>query len=215
MKIKMPQFLLIAIFLLASCTTATSIPIQENIFTPSAIPIITKLPVSTRTPFATASLSENPTSTPENVTNFIQPEPETWAMLIPAVQEYLYYRKKAIVAHDINILWNRYPDLKSGADIPKGINAEGFIVSVYQGLKLIDGNVFPEGMEQIKVKLEGDRAEVLVHGIALFLWIDEKGNFTDSGGEFKVVLFLQQKNNQWDVYKTDEVTMVEWHDFSP
>ena len=180
--------------LLVSCT---SIPLQGK-------------PANT----SITSLSEMATPA-DGIAGFVEPDPDTWVMLMPAVQEYFYYRKKAVIAADIHGLWEHYPELENGKDISKGINAEEQAISGYQTLKVFDGNIQPEEYERMKVKLAGDQAEVLVHGVELYLWIDKTGNFSNSGGEFKIVLFLQRTRDQWSVYKTDEVTMSEWQQFSP
>jgi hypothetical protein len=202
MKRNMPRFLTLVTIVLTACSSAPSVPLQKSITT-SATPDIASSFLTPTTPF------------PENVADFTQSEPDTWVMLMPAVQEYFYYRKQAVVTGNIKVLWERYPALQNGADISKGINAEQSIIASYETLKPFDGNIFPEEYEHIKVKWLGDKAEVLVHGTELYLWRDTAGNFTNSGGEFKVILFLEKRNNRWHVYRTDEVTMAEWHDFSP
>jgi len=136
-------------------------------------------------------------------------------MLLPAVLEYFYYRKKAMVSGNVEELWSHYPELRNATDVPKGINAEGFFISNYQGLKLFDGNIFPEQYEQIRVKVTSDETEVLVHGMELYLFLDENGRFNESGGEIKIVLYLRIKDGNWVVFKTDEVMQSEWLQFSP
>jgi len=84
-----------------------------------------------------------------------------------------------------------------------------------KGLKPFDGNVSPESYERIKVFLADGQAQILVHGTELFLF-KEQGQFEDSGGEFKILLFVcSPDNQQWTVYKTDEVTQAEWNQQSP
>lgn len=41
-------------------------------------------------------------------------DPSTWVSVMPAVREYFYYRKKAILSGDSQVLWNRYPDPETG-----------------------------------------------------------------------------------------------------
>ena len=134
---------------------------------------------------------------------------------MPAVREYFYYRQKAIISNDIDKLWTHFPELQNGVDLDKGINREEFVVSIYQDLKPIDGNFFPEQYERIRVKIVNDKAEVYVHGIELLLWVDENGNFEDSGGEIKIILYMQKQNNRWIVYKTDQIRMGEQNPFAP
>jgi hypothetical protein len=139
--------------------------------------------------------------------DFTVPEPEVWVMLMKPVREYFYYRKEAVVKDDVQILWYRYPGLKQGNDFSTGVNAEVFLVDMYRQLKPFDGNIFPEYYDKIKVIMGNGKAEVLVHGLELFLYKDEAGQYDDSGGEFKIVLFLSSQGNQnWTVDKTIDIT---------
>ncbi len=134
---------------------------------------------------------------------------------MPTVLEYFYYRKQAVITNDIEALWAQYPELKNNVNIEQGINSEEFTVKNYQGLKPFDGNISPEHYEQFKVKLTNGQAEVLVHGMELYTFLDENDNFEESGGEFKIILYMQMKEGRWVVYKTDEVTIGEWQQFAP
>ena len=49
----------------------------------------------------------------------------------------------------------------------------------------------------------------------LLLWIDQYGNFQDSGGEIKIILFVKKQDNRWIVYKTDQIGQHEQNPFSP
>ena len=155
------------------------------------------------TPNPTGVVSR-PTST--STDDFTEPDPETWVMLMPAVREYFYYRKKAVIAGSVEVLWTRYPELKVGADLSTGINAEAFFINNMRVLKPFDGNIFPESYEKLKVSMSGEKAEVLTHGMELYLYSDETGRFDDSGGEFKIILFLHHQNDQWTVYRTHDVS---------
>ena len=166
-----------------------------------------------------ANLS-TPTSAPRvaassSASDFIEPDPETYVAFMPTVLEYFYYRKQAIITNDIEALWTQYPELRNAVNIEQGINSEEFTVTNYQGLKPFDGNISPEHYERFKVKLTNGQAEILVHGMELYTFLDENNNFEESGGEFKIILYLQMINGRWVVYKTDEVTIGEWQQFSP
>jgi len=141
-----------------------------------------------------------------STTDFTEPDPETWVMLMPAVREYFYYRKQAVIAGNAEVLWKRYPELRDGADIPVGINAEEFFINNMQGLKPFDGNIFPESYEKIQVNYLDEKAEILTHGMELYLYADETGMFEDSGSEFKLIIFLRRQDNQWLVYKTHDIS---------
>lgn len=186
--------LFFAAFYLASCTAASLPP----------------------TPGGPARGPETTPTTTSSGSGFVEPDPDTWVMLMPAVREYFYYRKQAMLAGDVEVLWARYPELRNDADISKGINAEGSMISAYLGMKLFDGNVFPESYERIKVKAGEERAEVLVHGLELYLYRQEDGSFQDSGGEVWIDLYMRRSaDRQWNVYKTDAVTDAEYGQFAP
>jgi len=163
-----------------------------------------------------APTSSSSITTSSNISGFIEPDPGTFVALMPALREYFYYRKQAVITGNIEKLWAHFPELKNDVNFEKGINSEELIVTNYQSLKPFDGNVFPEHFERFKVKfINEQQVEVLVHGIELYTWLDESHKFDDSGGEFKVVLYLHMKEGRWVVYKTDEVTLMEWQQFSP
>jgi hypothetical protein len=220
---KIIPVLSLLILLLASCAAApTAQPVAPtqtvvllNPSAPTPTPAITitsaqtptpTLP-STSTPAPTAVLLGESSPTPSIAAGFVEPEPEIWVDVMPAVREYLYYRKKAVVSGDVSVLWKRYPDLKQGMNAQAGINVEQNIVQIYSILKPFDGNIFPEQYEQIKVKMNGDTSEVMVHGMELYLVTFTSGKFDESGGEFRIILSLRKQGNLWTVYKTTDITM--------
>jgi hypothetical protein len=171
-------------------------PIIELTITPGPI-----LPLSSTTP------PETNTDLSTLMANFNEPDPATWVMLMKPVREYFYYRKKAVVSGKVEILWDRYPGLKQPTDFSKGINKEAFFVENMKGLKPFDGNIFPETYERIKVIISNRQAEVLVHGTELYLYLDKTGQFDDSGGELKIILFMSSRDNLlWTVYKTEDIS---------
>lgn len=152
---------------------------------------------------------------PTDPDSFIMPDPETYVMLMPAVREYFYYRKQAVISGEMDTFWSLYPNLKQDTDLSLGINTESSLVRSMQGLKPFDGNILPEYYEKIKVKSNGSEIQVLIHGMELYVWNNIPYQFDDSGGEFKIVLYLLEHSGGWTVTKTDEVTLAEWHDFTP
>ena len=54
--------------------------------------------------------------------------------------------------------------------------------------------------------MEGEQAQVLLHGMELYLWKDEYGRFDDSGGEFEIMLFLQRTDSNWTVGRTQDIS---------
>lgn len=146
---------------------------------------------------------------------FIEPEPADYVQLAPVVWEYFYHRKDAVLSGNLNAFYVRYPDLAAGADPEQGINDEAFHVAAYQGFDLLDGDAFPAYYEPIRIKTLPDQVQILVHGLELYLYVDEAGHFSQTGGEFKIILTLQPDGEGWTIYHTDEVTLAEWKDFSP
>lgn len=143
---------------------------------------------------------------------YITPDSETYLSLMPIVREYFYYRKQAVLNGDMTDFYQRYPDLAYGTDIEQGINFEGFHVENLAGLEVFDGNNFPEYYENLRIKKDVDEIQIKLHGMELYLWEDSEGKFKESGGEFKIVLFLRREWLGWEIYKTDEVTLQEWKD---
>ena len=163
---------------------------------------------STQTPIAL------PTATPLDISDFSELDPETYVTLMPAIREYFYYRKQAVINGNTEELWQHYPELSQDIDVEAGINAEKFHIQNYQGLQPFDGNIFPEYYDRLIIHETPEGFEVLLHGMELYLWRDGN-NFDESGGEFIILLYLRLENEVWTVYKTDQVTMMEWHQSLP
>ncbi|OCA84036.1 hypothetical protein A8F94_14985 [Bacillus sp. FJAT-27225] len=142
---------------------------------------------------------------------FIEPEPSDWVKYSKPVREYMYHRTQAVINNDINILWERYPKLKENIDLEKGINAEkNEVKTLKEGFDLLDANYDIESYERIKVNAINDNEViVLVHGSIVYL----RNDFDESGGEYLMKVFLKQKNNHWNVVKTDEYTTSEYKEW--
>ena len=191
-------------FVLASCTPAV---IKVPTITPSPEPTTAQTSTLESTIAETPTLPE--TNIPISITpaDFTEPDPATWVMLMKPVREYFYYRKMAIINANVQILWDHYPELKQGFDRSEGINIESFMVDMYQGMKPFDGNIYPEFYDKIKVIMGNGTAEVLVHGMELYTYKDNTGQFDDSGGELKIILVLSSPDDQnWTVVKTVDIT---------
>ncbi|MEA3327850.1 MAG: hypothetical protein U9R53_11190 [Chloroflexota bacterium] len=146
---------------------------------------------------------------------FTEPDPETYVSLMPPILEYFYHRKEAVLSGDLQAFYRRYPDLEHNTNFEKGINTESTLISSYHALAPFDGNIHPEYYEKIKISQSENGIRVLVHGMELYLLKNSQGKFGESGGEFKLVLFMRQEGDTWQVYQTDEVTLQEWQDFKP
>ncbi|MFX3673940.1 MAG: hypothetical protein ACE3JQ_05800 [Paenisporosarcina sp.] len=147
----------------------------------------------------------------EDMEDFVEPEPSDWVKYTNPVREYMYYRTQAVVNEDINILWNKYPDLKDHIDQKHGINVEKYQVdSLNEHFELLDANYNIERYENIKVKTINDhKVIVLVHGSMVYL----RNDFDESGREFLIKVFLEQKDSHWTVVKTDEYTLPEYKEW--
>ncbi|MFC0189482.1 hypothetical protein ACFFJY_14355 [Fictibacillus aquaticus] len=147
----------------------------------------------------------------EDMKGFIEPEPSGWVDYSKSLNEYMYYRTQAVVKNDIHILWDQYPALKDNIDLRQGVNGEKMEVdSLNEGLDLIDANYDIESYERIKVKTINENEVIaLVHGSIIYTIND----FGSSGGEYLIKVFLEKKDNQWIVVKTDEYTISEYKDW--
>lgn len=147
----------------------------------------------------------------EDMEDFIEPEPSDWVKYIKPITEYMHYRTQAVVNKDINILWDQYHALKDNIDLKQGINVEKYEVdSLNENFELIDANFNIESNGRIKVKTINDNEViVLIHGGIAYL----RNDFEESGGEHLIKVFLEHKDNQWTVVKTDEYTLPEYKEW--
>ena len=155
-------------------------------------------------------LTEN-LNTNADLEGFVEPEPSDWVKYVKPAREYMYFRTQAVVNKDINILWDKYPDLKDNVDRKQGVNIEkNEVDSLNQSFDLLDANYNNESNERIKVKTINDNeVVVLVHGSIIYL----RNDFDESGGELLIKVFLEHKDNNWTVVKTDEYTLPEYKEW--
>jgi hypothetical protein len=132
--------------------------------------------------------------------------PEQLVAFRPVVRRYFYYRKQVVITGDVTILHREYPDLKQATDVRAGINAEPNLVTAW-GRDIVDGNVELEHYARFLVRQDGDKAVLLINGLEEYL----HKNFTDSGGQLQLLLFLERRDGLWTVVKTDETTLAEYH----
>ncbi|MCL6603169.1 MAG: hypothetical protein K6T94_09870 [Paenibacillus sp.] len=156
------------------------------------------------------SITEN-LNTKIEMEGFEEPKSSEWVKYITPVIEYMYYRTQAVVNSDINILWDKYRNLKDNVDSEQGVNIEkNEVESLNRNFDLLDANFNIESYERIKVKIINENeVVVLVHGSIIYL----KNDFDESGGEYLIKIFLEFKNNQWTVVKTDEYTLPEYKEW--
>jgi len=156
-----------------------------------------------------SKISNNP------VEEFMEPDPGLYVELMPAIREYFYLRKQAMLLNDSTDFYENYPDLLKDVDLAKGINAETKFFEYTHSQKPFDGNILPDFYERMAVKQTETETQVLLHGIELYLWKNIHSEYDEFGGEFKIVLFMRQQESGWQIFKTDEVTLDEWKSFQP
>jgi len=126
-----------------------------------------------------------------------------------SVNKYFHYRRLAIVARDAEILWARYPDLRSGEDLTVGINTEGWLATRSDTARSLADIVYDlERYERMRMRATADEVIVRVHGLERYIQAD----FSDgTAGEFILDLHLRRVLGEWTVVKTDAMTLGEYH----
>ncbi len=124
----------------------------------------------------------------------------------PVVREYLYYRKRAFISGDTNVFIAHYPFLGQNNDLGTGINSEILLAEMYhRTFKLIDGDIDYEHYARMQVRQNGRSAEVILSMQEIYLNED----FSFTGSQVTLKLFLQQVDNRWLIIRTDERTQGE------
>lgn len=155
-----------------------------------------------------------PTESPI-ISGFDEPDPETYLSLAPVVWEYFHHRKAAVLSGKIDAFYVQFPNLVIDAEPLQGINAEAFYVAGLQSFDLIDGDIFPEYYQPLRLKTMPDHIEILTHGMELYLYRDIAGNFNQTGGEFKIILYLRPDGDDWTLFRTHQITLAQWKDIDP
>ena len=137
---------------------------------------------------------------------FPDPVPQGTA-LRAAVEEYFAFRRLAIMRHDAEIVWARYPELRSGMDRERGVNVEALAVTTSASSDLTDLLYDLEAYAPLAAALRDGDGVVRVHGTELY-----ESRRGDSGGEFVLDLFMHDDGDRWTVTKSDEMTLSEYHD---
>lgn len=131
---------------------------------------------------------------------------EQHATFMPMVHRYFHVRKQAVLAGDPEIIWREFPALKDGRNSQAGINDEATAIAGYRPLAPIDGNVAPESYARLKALVDGDKAILLVNGTEIYLTKE----FSQSGGQVQLMLYLEKRRDAWTLVKTDETTIAEY-----
>jgi hypothetical protein len=130
-----------------------------------------------------------------------------------AVNEYFHHRKLAIVARDADVLWARYPQLRTGEDLSTGVNTEGWLATRSDTSRSLDVVYDLDRYERLRLLTSSaDTVVVRVHGLERYIQKD----FSDgTAGGFILDLHLQRAGDRWTVVRTDEMTLSEFHKASP
>ncbi|WP_456275271.1 hypothetical protein [Bacillus sp. AK128] len=155
------------------------------------------------------TFQEEPYQGKEDIEGFV--ETEEYEEYAKPITEYMYYRTQSVLKNDIKLLWDHYPLLRENSDPQNGVNIEGFEVeSLNEGFNLLDANFNIESYDQLKVKeISNNEVIVLVHGSISYI----REDFTVSGGEYLIKVFLGWEDNKWTVKKTDEYTLPEYKEW--
>lgn len=127
-----------------------------------------------------------------------------------AVNEYFFYRKRAIIARDAELLWTRYPLLRSSEDLAAGINTEGWLATRSDTARSLADLIYDlDRYERMRtLSASGDSVVVRVHGLEKYIQRD----FSDgTAGEFILDVQLARDGAGWTVVRTDEMTLAEFH----
>ena len=154
-------------------------------------------------------------SNSQSTSGFQEPDPEAYVRLAPIVWDYFHHRKAAVLTGNLDAFYVHYPELASGTDLEEGINTEAFHAAALQSFDLGDGDIFPEYHAPLQVKTQPDHLEILAHGMELYLYRDVAGNLGQTGGEFKIILFLRPDGEGWTLFRTHQVTLAQWKDIEP
>jgi len=149
--------------------------------------------------------------TKADMEGFVEPESSDWVKFIAIAREYMFYRTQAVINDDINILWDKYPQLMKNINLNQGVNIENDEVeSLNESFDMIDANYNIESNDRIKVKIVNDNEVIiLIHGSIVYL----RNDFEESGAEHLIKVYLEHKDNHWTVVQTDEYTLPEYKEW--
>lgn len=123
-----------------------------------------------------------------------------------AVEAYFDRYAGALVACDAEGFLAHYPGLATGADLSRGINGEVTRIQRCSGLKSLGYEL--ERYAPMRLHGHANWIDVTVHGLERW----DYGDSVPGGGEFIVTLRLKPTAGIWEVVRTDEVTLPEYHE---
>jgi len=127
--------------------------------------------------------------------------------VVAVVREFHDRYGEALVTCDVRKLWDRFPALATGQHPSRGINSEGVHIAGLCGMRIAAARFELEAYEPMQVHEHPGGVDVTVHGVERFALVAGK----ESAGEFKKTFTLRRAGRSWEVARTDEVTLAEWH----
>ena len=139
---------------------------------------------------------------PDPLPGYRSATPEERAAILRTVEEYYDILDHAIVTGDISPMYVRHPNLAQGAVRERGINNEGFTVTLpsVSAHLVREASVAIESYEPLRAFVRDDKAVAFSHG--LFTWTYANGSQTK--GELRVRFDLTRSGDRWSIEQTDE-----------
>jgi hypothetical protein len=131
---------------------------------------------------------------------YVDATPADRAAVADVVHE--YYRARNALAGETSAetLWQTYPSLAKGRDVPSGVNVEPEFVERTRRLGVRVVRTDESAIEPLRVLIRDDAAVAVVHGREE--WLLPAGDKTVF--EIKTLLYLSRRGSQWVILKTDE-----------
>jgi hypothetical protein len=137
---------------------------------------------------------------PDPYPGYVRASDDVRAAVVRVVEDYYATRTRAAAARDAAVLFSAYPEIATGEDRSRGINADGFLMERMSISDIVTLEVDLEDREPISVLVRGDDALALVHG-------KETWHYRHGGpglGEFLTRLDLRRGATGWVLHRTDE-----------
>jgi hypothetical protein len=124
------------------------------------------------------------------------------ASILGTIEEYYDIWSRAMVTADISPLYVRHPKLAQGAVPQRGINNEGFTVTLpsIRDHLVREAHVDIESYEPLRAFVRDDRAVAYSRGV--FTWT--YGNGSETKGELRVRFDMTRIGGIWSIDQTDE-----------
>lgn len=132
-------------------------------------------------------------------------DPVVTAALRSVTEEYFQLRREANLRGNADLLHRRFSALASAEDPARGINVEAWEIRRLTPVSRLDFDL--EYYEPIRMFVHEGEVEVIVRGL---FTSDRRGS-----GEFKLSLYFAKRDGAWELLRSDEVTLPEYHEQTP